>query len=72
MHIADLMEKLTNAGYDTRVFISPDLIGINARKTDVSIDIFGSENVDVLKGPARDITEFRGQTALSEAMTFAG
>ena len=51
--------------------IKPDLIGINARKTNVSIDIFGSEHIDVLKGSDRDFTEFQGPDALAEAMAFA-
>ena len=72
MHIADLMEKLTVAGYNARVQITPDLIGIYARKPEVSIQIFGSENIDVMKGSDKEFTEFRGPTALAEAMAFAG
>lgn len=70
--IADLMEKLTDAGFDARVNIGPELIGINARKTGVTIDIFGFEHVDAMKEGDKEFTEFRGAGALQQALAFAG
>lgn len=68
MMIADLIEKLADYGFETSIAIGAKLIEINAHKSGVSIDVLGTETVDVYRDNRPYITEFRGPTALSEAL----
>ncbi len=69
--VTDIIETLTDAGFDHRINVSTDVISIQARSPKGTIDIWGSDEIDVMRPSDRDFTEFRGPRALEEAIAFA-